>query len=194
MSDLEQRRKFLLGGVVATGGIMSARSLSAQDKNDAHAGHAGMKMPQPADAPGKTDDGQMQMQMQMEMDLEYPRMSPGVGGPVGSPTDRGKLVAGLRDPSLAPVPIHAPDLKTLPWEMIDGAKEFHLTAEPVRREILPGLWMDTYGYKTAVCPGRRSKLIKAIEYALSLITNCLKELRCTGTAWKCRSKWTVCQS
>ena len=111
MSHLEQRRKFLLGGVAATGGILSARSLSAQEKKDAHAGHGGMKMPQPADASGKTHDGPMQIEM------EYPRMNPGVGGPVGSPTDRGKLVAGLRDPSLPPVPIHAPDLKTLPWEM-----------------------------------------------------------------------------
>jgi len=30
--------------------------------------------------------------------------------------------------------------------MVDGTKEFQLTAEPVRRELLPGLWMDTYGY------------------------------------------------
>ena len=47
---------------------------------------------------------------------------------------------------LPPVPIHAPDLQSLPCKMVDGAKEFHLIAEPVRRELLPGLVMDTYGY------------------------------------------------
>ena len=34
---------------------------------------------------------------------EYPRTRPGSGGPVGSPTDRGKLVPGLRKPGLPPV-------------------------------------------------------------------------------------------
>ena len=147
MSNLEHRRKFLLGGAVATGGLLAARSLSAQNQAPVppgHAGHGEMKMPMPKDDSVKADDSEMDMQM--EMDSDYPRMHPGVGGPVGSPSDRGKLVAGLRDISLPPVPIHSPDLKTLPWEMVDGAKEFHLTAEPVRREILPGIWMDTYGY------------------------------------------------
>jgi len=87
------------------------------------------------------------MQHEMGEDVgEYPRTHAGVGGPVGSPTDRGKLVAGLRDPKLPPVPIQAPDLKTLPWKMVKGTKEFHLIAEPVRRELLPGLVIDTYGY------------------------------------------------
>ena len=144
MNDLEQRRKFLFAGAVASGGLLATGSLSAQEKKDAHAGHGDMKMPQPADAPKKTDDGQMQMEM--TMGTEYPRTQPGIGGPVGSPTDRGKLVPGYRDPTLPPVPIYAPDLKKLPWKEVNGAKEFHLSAEPVRREILPGVWMDTYGY------------------------------------------------
>ena len=144
MSDLEQRRKFLFAGAVASGGLLATGSLSAQEKKEAHAGHGDMKMPQPADAPKKTDDGQMQMEM--TMGTEYPRTQPGIGGPVGSPTDRGKLVPGYRDPTLPPVPIYAPDLKKLPWKEVNGAKEFHLSAEPVRREILPGVWMDTYGY------------------------------------------------
>src|SRR5579864_3042384 len=40
---------------------------------------------------------------------DYPRYQPGPGGPVGSATDRGKLVPGLRDPSGPPVPIVVPD-------------------------------------------------------------------------------------
>ena len=149
MSNLEQRRKFLFGGAAVTGGLLAARGLSAQEKAAEHSGHGdhgGMKMPMPAEPA----EAPMQMQMeddgQMQMEDEYPRLQPGIGGPVGSATDRGKLVAGYRDPQLPPLPILAPDLKQLPWKMVDGAKEFHLTAEPVRRELLPGLWMDTYGY------------------------------------------------
>lgn len=148
MSNLEQRRKFLLGGAVAAGGLMTARGVAAQDKGAAqpdHSAHGGMKMPMNGDQT-KSGDEHADMQMAMPTDSEYPRLQAGLGGPVGSPTDRGKLVAGYRDPKLPPIPIDAPDLNRLPWKMVDGAKEFHLTAEPVRREILPGIWMNTYGY------------------------------------------------
>ncbi|MGE3806585.1 MAG: multicopper oxidase family protein [Gemmataceae bacterium] len=77
---------------------------------------------------------------------EYPRYHPGVGGPVGSPTDRGKLVPGLRDPNLPPVPVTVPDLPKLPFKMVDGVKEFHLHAQPVKVEILPDLWINHWGY------------------------------------------------
>jgi FtsP/CotA-like multicopper oxidase with cupredoxin domain len=39
-----------------------------------------------------------------------------------------------------------PDLAKLPWVVRDGAKEFHLIAEPVRREFLPHLVMDVWGF------------------------------------------------
>ena len=48
---------------------------------------------------------------------EYPRESPGPGGPVGSDTDRGKLVPGLRDAADPPVLVETPDLSKLFWEM-----------------------------------------------------------------------------
>jgi FtsP/CotA-like multicopper oxidase with cupredoxin domain len=76
----------------------------------------------------------------------YPRDRPGAGGPVGSPSDRGKLVSGLRKPGLPPVPVAVPDLAKLPWTFRDGAKEFHLTAMPVKRELLPHLEMDFWGF------------------------------------------------
>jgi manganese oxidase len=77
---------------------------------------------------------------------DYPRDRPGAGGPVGSPTDRGKLVPGLRKPGLPPVPVEAPDLTKLPWTLRDGAKEFHLIAMPVKREFLPHLEMEVWGF------------------------------------------------
>ena len=35
---------------------------------------------------------------------------------------------------------------TLPWRMRDGWKEFHLVAEPVVREIAPGMKANLWGY------------------------------------------------
>ena len=35
---------------------------------------------------------------------------------------------------------------TLPWRMKDGVKEFHLIAEPVVREIAPGMKANLWGY------------------------------------------------
>src|SRR5450631_197751 len=35
---------------------------------------------------------------------------------------------------------------TLPWRMKDGVKEFHLVAEPVVREIAPGMKANLWGY------------------------------------------------
>jgi hypothetical protein len=66
---------------------------------------------------------------------------------VGSPTDRGKLVPGLRSPNEPPVLVDTPDLpNNLPWKMVKGAKEFHLHAQPVKRELLPNDFMNHWGY------------------------------------------------
>src|SRR5262245_38604143 len=79
-------------------------------------------------------------------DLSYPRDRPGPGGPLGSPTDRGKLVPGLRAPGLPPVPVSTPASPRLPHVVRNGAKEFHLTAQPVKREFLPHMFMDVWGF------------------------------------------------
>jgi FtsP/CotA-like multicopper oxidase with cupredoxin domain len=44
------------------------------------------------------------------------------------------------------LPVETPDLPNLPWKMVDGAKEFHLIAEPVRVEFVPGRVVDVWGY------------------------------------------------
>jgi len=141
MADASDRRDFLVKGAAAAGIFVAGASL----------GHSQEKLAeQPDDVQiGKTRNSaheQHQPPTAASDAGEYPRTKVGLGGPVGSPTDRGKLVPGYRDATLPPVPIHAPDLKKLPWKEVNGAKEFHLIAEPVRREILPGVWMDTYGY------------------------------------------------
>src|SRR5436190_23674783 len=83
---------------------------------------------------------------------EYPRDHAGPGGPVGSDTDRGKLVPGWRAVGEPPVPVVTPDLPRLPWKLVNGVKEFHLVARHTRREFLPGAWMDVWGYNDSM-PG-----------------------------------------
>jgi hypothetical protein len=80
------------------------------------------------------------------------RYHPGPGGPVGSAEDRGKLIPGLRDPNAPPVPVITPDIQNLPWKMVNGVKEYHLHAMPVKREFLPGKEMIAWGYNGSV-PG-----------------------------------------
>jgi len=44
------------------------------------------------------------------------------------------------------VPVETPDVSQLPWRMDGGVKEFHLIAEPVKQEIVPGRIVDLWGY------------------------------------------------
>ena len=116
MSAESDRRKFLLGGTALAGGVLAGPA-AAQDKQE--------KPPA----------------------LDYPRDRPGAGGPVGSPTDRGKLVPGRRAAGDPPVPVVTPDLPDkLPWKMVDGAKEFHLHCRHMKREFLPDMWFDVWGF------------------------------------------------
>jgi len=48
--------------------------------------------------------------------------------------------------------VQTPDIPDLPWTMDNGVKVFHLTAEPVKREILPGYTFNFWGYN-GCCPG-----------------------------------------
>lgn len=141
MSDPEDRRGFLAKGAAAAGLFVTGTAFGpAQEQRPLKPG---------ADHDSEASSEKQSAHRHPEAEnqtAEYPRSNPGLGGPIGSPTDRGKLVPGLRASTLPPVPIYAPDLLKLPWKEVDGAKEFHLTPEPVRREILPDVWMDTYGY------------------------------------------------
>jgi len=42
--------------------------------------------------------------------------------------------------------VETPDVPQLPWRMEEGVKEFHLVAEPVKQEIVPGRVIDLWGY------------------------------------------------
>jgi FtsP/CotA-like multicopper oxidase with cupredoxin domain len=83
---------------------------------------------------------------------DYPRDRPAVWGVVGGAADRGKLVPGRRNPGDPPVPVLTPDVRHLPYAWKNGAKEFHLIAEPVKQEFLPHLVMDVWGFNGSM-PG-----------------------------------------
>ena len=55
-------------------------------------------------------------------------------------------------PTLPLVQVSSPDIPTLAWTANDGAKEFHLVAEPVKRKLMPGRDMQVWGYNGS-CPG-----------------------------------------
>ncbi len=129
MSQHEHRRTFLTQSVAMTAGVLAAGTATAGDLTLRRVS---------AEPPSEPTIG--------ATDRAFPRTYPGNGGPVGSPTDRGKLVPGLRATGLPPVQVISPDLETLHGEIVGGARQFHLRATPVRRELLPGIWMDAYGY------------------------------------------------
>src|SRR6516162_10100570 len=44
------------------------------------------------------------------------------------------------------VPVQTPDISDLPFELDSGVKVFHLIAEPVKRELVPGKVVNLWGY------------------------------------------------
>ncbi len=118
------RRRFLLGGTAATAGLLLAGSADV----------------------AQADDKRKDENNKHSKDWEYPRDRPGPSGPVGSATDRGKLVPGRRGADQPPVPVEAPDLPKLACKVVDGVKEFHLHAQPVKRELLPDFYSNHWGF------------------------------------------------
>ena len=49
-------------------------------------------------------------------------------------------------------PVVTPDVPSLDFRMVDGVKEFHLIAEPVKRKIAPWKTIDCWGFNGS-CPG-----------------------------------------
>ena len=77
---------------------------------------------------------------------------------------------------------------TLPFRMNGDWKEFHLVAEPVRREIAPGMVAHLWGYN-GQSPGRPSNAWKATRSASSSPTACPSTPRCIGMACSCPTAW-----
>jgi FtsP/CotA-like multicopper oxidase with cupredoxin domain len=143
------RREFLHGSAGAAAGLLAYTAAQPGDGQEHSSEH-----PHAANA-----QNQAVHHEQAAASQEFSRHHPGRGGPFGSATDRGKLVSGYRAATEPPVPVVMPDLEKLPSQMKDGVKEFHLVAQHVRREILPGTTFDFWGYNGSM-PG---PLIEAVE-------------------------------
>lgn len=70
-------------------------------------------------------------------------------------------------------PVVTPNGSSLPWVMKNGVKEFHLIAEPVRREFAPGMMVNCWGYNGQT-PGPTIEAVEG-ERVRILVTNKLSE-------------------
>jgi manganese oxidase len=77
------------------------------------------------------------------------------------------------DAHLPYTPVVTPNGTTLPWKMVNGAKEFHLVAEPVKREFAPGMVINCWGYN-GMTPGPTIEAVEGDRVRL-LVTNRLPE-------------------
>ena len=69
----------------------------------------------------------------------------------------------------------------VPWRMNNGWKEFHLVAEPVRRQIAPGMTAHLWGYN-GQSPG---PTIEVVEGDSAPAPTCTTR---TPTRW-CKWRW-----
>jgi manganese oxidase len=63
-----------------------------------------------------------------------------------------KQIHEANDETAAALLVETPDVPNLPFRMDGAVKEFHLIAEPVKRQIVPFKSMDVWGYNGS-CPG-----------------------------------------
>lgn len=70
-------------------------------------------------------------------------------------------------------PVVTPNGATLPWKMVDGVKQFHLIAEPVKREFAPGMVINCWGYN-GMTPGPTIEAVEGDRVRI-LLTNRLPE-------------------
>jgi manganese oxidase len=68
---------------------------------------------------------------------------------------------------------HLPYGASLPWKLVNGRKEFHLVAEPVKREFAPGMVINCWGYN-GQSPGPTIEAVEGDRVRI-LVTNKLPE-------------------
>ncbi|ODV11398.1 MAG: copper oxidase [Rubrivivax sp. SCN 70-15] len=94
------------------------------------------------------------------------------------PEAASRSTAAMQPPPLPPngrpfQPIVTLNGWSLPWRMKDGVKEFHLVAEPVLREIAPGMKANLWGYN-GQSPGPTIEAVEGERVRL-FVTNKLPE-------------------
>ena len=88
--------------------------------------------------------------------------------------DKPDMVPPLLPPNGRPYnPVATLNGWTLPWRMKDGWKEFHLVAEPVRRQMAPGMTAQLWGYN-GQSPGPTIECVEGDKLRI-FVTNKLPE-------------------
>jgi FtsP/CotA-like multicopper oxidase with cupredoxin domain len=77
------------------------------------------------------------------------------------------------------LPVATPDVPKLPYELDNGVKVFHLIAEPVKTEFLPGRPVDAWGYNGSI-PGPTIEVVEGDRVRI-IVDNHLPEL--TSMHW-----------
>jgi len=103
----------------------------------------------PTHAQADTQPRETKVQVEYE---GFSRFQPSRGNDPDGDYYIGKLVPGFRKLEEGPAPFVAPDLKKLPYTIKNGVKEFHLVAQQVRQEFLPGYPMVVWGFNGSM-PG-----------------------------------------
>jgi len=91
-----------------------------------------------------------------------------------NPAPSGATAAPLAPPNGRPYhPVVTLNGWSLPWRMKDGVKEFHLVAEPVVRELAPGMQANLWGYN-GQSPGPTIEVVEGDRVRI-FVTNKLPE-------------------
>lgn len=75
--------------------------------------------------------------------------------------------------TLSYTPVVTPNGETLPWEMVDGAKEFHLVVQEIEWEMAPGMVIHAWGFNGRT-PGPTIEAVEGDRVRI-LVTNELHE-------------------
>lgn len=166
MSESNNRRDFLKKGSLATAGLLAtagtANTLAFTKDRPAE------DVPRPATNEKKSHPPHVKAEYD-----GFSRFKPSRGNDPDSDFYLGKLVPGFRKVEEGPAPFVAPDLEKLPYKMKDGVKEFHLVPQPVRREFLPGYWMNVWGFNGSM-PGPTIEINQGDRIRI-IVTNELPE-------------------
>src|SRR5216683_2148324 len=88
------------------------------------------------------------------------------------------------------VSVETPDVPQLPWRMAGGVKEFHLIAEPVKQELVPGKIVNLWGYNGSA-PGPTIQVNQGDRVRI-IVDNHLPEA--TTMHWSTRISRSSCKS
>ena len=167
MSTANNRLEFLKrGSIVAAAGLVARTAV---------AGPQEISPPMPANgssSPVLGPEPETPAHVRAEYD-GFSRYRPSRGNDPDSDYYLGKMVPGFRKSEDGPAPFVAPEIPSLPHKLVNGVKEFHLVPQPVRREFLPGYWMNVWGFNGSM-PGPTIEIFQGDRIRI-VVTNELPE-------------------